>query len=124
LLDVDRSRTPAPLVFDAPDGEPGVTSDPPQFFTRDCEHWADQCFGVLDGETTKVITDSEQTSVDDEEALCEVVGLFFVQIIKELRDAGAFSHLPVAPKCHLGVSTYDGVFGWPIYEERGKEDLL
>jgi hypothetical protein len=107
------------------DGEPGHTSDPPQFFFKKCEHWSEACFGLIGEEgTTIVITDAAEQTATDEESICEAIGLFLVEIIKTLRDTGAFKHLPVASKCYLGVSTYDGVWGWPHYKNRGKDDLL
>lgn len=30
---------------------------------------------------------------------------------------------PKAKKCHLGVEEQDGSYGWPAYEDRGKDDL-
>ena len=63
-------------------------------------------------------------TTDDEESLCEAVGLYLLEIILAIRDEGILQSLPRAEKCYIGVSTYDGVWGWPVWEDRGKEDMV
>jgi hypothetical protein len=44
--------------------------------------------------------------------------------MKAMRKGGIFRSLPRASKCYLGVSTNDGEFGWPPYEDRGTENMV
>ena len=62
--------------------------------------------------------------VRDETTLCKAVGLFFVEVAQALRKVGVFKALPRAPKCYIGVSTVDGEFGWPAYEDRGPDNMV
>jgi hypothetical protein len=102
-----------------PKGEPDTgRSETYQIMERVCKHWARPCHAANDGEEVTVVAPGGSTVVDDEESLCEAVGLFFVDLIQALREAGAFDDLPRAEKCYLGVSTYDGVYGWPAWEDR------
>lgn len=42
----------------------------------------------------------------------------------ELRDEGAFAALPKQAGCEFGVEDMEGAYGWPMYEDRGKENLV
>ena len=62
--------------------------------------------------------------VESEDEFDRAMGEFFVELIREARDAGMFNPLPRASGCEFGVSAYDGSFGWPPYKERGQANLL
>jgi hypothetical protein len=51
-------------------------------------------------------------------------GRMTVDLLKEMRAEKALSPLLLAPGAELGVDSDDGVFGWPRYEDRGKENRL
>ena len=42
----------------------------------------------------------------------------------ELREEGAFKDLPKTAKCDFGIESMCGCYGWPVWEDRGKENLL
>jgi hypothetical protein len=44
-------------------------------------------------------------------------------VLLKSRTDGVFKSLPKAKECHLGVEEMDGGYGWPSYEDRGKDDL-
>lgn len=41
----------------------------------------------------------------------------------ELRDQGSLVPLPKQDGCEFGVEEMNGLYGWPEWEERGKENL-
>jgi hypothetical protein len=68
----------------------------------------------LDGKTTKC----------DDAGLGQQIGKFLVSILLEARAAGMFTNLPKGERCELGVEDpTTGEFGWPNYDDRGKENL-
>jgi hypothetical protein len=52
------------------------------------------------------------------------MGRLLVEILKYMRDTGKFSELQAASRCQLCVESPEGNFGWPAYEDAGKENLL
>lgn len=84
------------------------------------EEWAEAC----QADVATIEYSGKRQTVDDEESLCEIVGLFLLEIILALRDQGVLSKLPCADKCYIGVATYDGVWGWPDWNDRGKNDMV
>ncbi len=104
-----------------PTGEPcSGTSETFDLMELEFESWADAC----QSDVAKVKYTGNQRTVDDEESLCEIVGLFLLEVILSLRDAGVLSTLPCAEKCYIGVATYDGVWGWPDWNDRGNNDMV
>ena len=104
-----------------PKGEPcSGSSETFDLMELEFSDWADGCHG----ENTLVKWNGNERATDDEESLCEAVGLFLLEIILSLRDSGILSKLPCAEKCYIGVSTYDGVWGWPEWKDRGKNDMV
>jgi hypothetical protein len=59
-----------------------------------------------------------------DEIICNIVGEALKHVLLTARDQGVFQPLPKADKCQLGVENFDGFYGWPAYEERGRENLL
>ncbi len=86
--------------------------------------WAAPCQAALDGRAVTVLTAAGTTQVADEESLYQAVGPFLVGIVVDLRSAGAFNSLPRAAACFLGVSAYDGTYGWPAWRERGPANMV
>ena len=41
----------------------------------------------------------------------------------DLRDIGKFERLPRQDGCEVGVEEMNGIYGWPIWEDRHKENL-
>jgi hypothetical protein len=53
----------------------------------------------------------------------KVFGEFLVGVLKSARADGIFEALPKAERCEPGVEESGGGFGWPVYKDRGKENL-
>ena len=104
-----------------PKGEPSSgSSEIFDLMELEFADWVEACHANV----SLVKYGGNQKTVDDEEQLCEAVGLFLLEIILALRDEGILSKLPCAQKCYIGVSTYDGVWGWPDWNDRGKNDMV
>jgi hypothetical protein len=56
--------------------------------------------------------------------VCKIVGEAMKYALIEAREAGEFQRLPKATRCELGVENMEGYYGWPKYEDRGKENLV
>jgi hypothetical protein len=108
-----------------PSGEPSTGGSKTYVISeRVCGHWARPCHAAMEGKTVTVLGPSGSTKVNNETSLCNAVGLFFVELTKSMRKAELFSSLPRSAKCYLGVSTEDGEYGWPAYEDRGPDNML
>ncbi|MCA8987831.1 MAG: hypothetical protein KDA78_09340 [Planctomycetaceae bacterium] len=59
-----------------------------------------------------------------DEQICEIIGEAMKQALLTSRDNGVFRALPTAEACELAVENLEGFYGWPIYADRGKENLL
>jgi hypothetical protein len=67
----------------------------------------------------------EITDISEEDRLEKWIGEALVTALKQARDVGLFSQLKTAARCELNVEeSADGEFGWPRYEDRGKENLV
>jgi hypothetical protein len=95
-----------------------------RIWDRVMEHWAAPCHAANDGEPVVVVAPAGTTTVNDEESLYQAVGPYFVEIVQSLRSVGVFHPLPRAAECYLGVSAYDGTFGWPAWNDRGPENMI
>lgn len=56
--------------------------------------------------------------------ICKIVGEAMKHALLTARDRGLFKPLLTAEKCEMGVENMEGFYGWPKYEDRGKENLL
>jgi hypothetical protein len=55
--------------------------------------------------------------------LTTILGDLLKAVLFQARADGVFASLPKAPRCELGVEEHDGAYGWPVYEERGQDNL-
>lgn len=58
-----------------------------------------------------------------DEIICNIIGEAMKHVLLTAREQGVFNKLPKAEKCELSVENLEGFYGWPIYEDRGKENL-
>lgn len=116
------------LVFDTrvdaePDGEWTATIDDVLLERPKWPIWSDLPedevihFIALDGQKVNVMDDPDNL-------ICQIVGAAMKHALLQARDNGVFKALPKAPKCEMGVENLEGHYGWPNYEDRGKENLL
>jgi hypothetical protein len=106
------------LHFDTkPGSEPDGDPTHPDFAKLTREGWRGALLAVY-GEKVNVVRHDGST-------LCEMIGNFLVAMLLEGRSNGVFADLPKTDRCELGVEDpTTGAFGWPIYEERGKKNLV
>lgn len=72
----------------------------------DMEHWPDQCEHY------------------EEEVLATEIGELIKTVLLELRSEGAFKRLNKYENCELGIEELNGNYGWPNFEDRGKENII
>lgn len=77
----------------------------------------DVAFVLLDGTTRTFPADT------DVEAFAELFGHVLVTVLRTARDDGTLAGLPRVPSCELAVVELEGLYSWPSYEDRGKENL-
>jgi hypothetical protein len=114
------------LHFDTkPGSEPDGSPTHPDFAVVLFEEWLPAVTKAFEGEDVTVVDlDDQQRTVGSDE-LTEVIGQFLVQSLLKARDTGWFKELPRDGRCELGVEDpTTGSFGWPNYEERGRNNLL
>jgi hypothetical protein len=56
--------------------------------------------------------------------ICKIVGEAMKHALLTARDAGVFKRLPKTENCQMGVENLEWYYGWPIYKDRGKENLV
>jgi hypothetical protein len=59
-----------------------------------------------------------------EEKSCKIIGDAMKQALIAARVEGAFDALPRTKRCEMGVENMEGLYGWPAYKDRGKENLI
>ncbi len=105
-----------------PEGEPqSGESETFDLIKLELDAWTQAC---QSDDPVKITHSGKKFEVNDENGLCEAVGLFLVDVILSLRDQGVLSKLPCAKKCYIGVAAYDGVWSWPKWKHRGTNDLV
>jgi hypothetical protein len=104
-----------------PDGDPTY----PDFACLERESWLPAVQAVCDGEEVSVVKLDGTVQKCDDVELGQQVGSFLVSVLLKARAAGLFAGLPTAKRCEMGVEDpTTGDFGWPNYEDRGKENLV
>jgi hypothetical protein len=58
-----------------------------------------------------------------DELICGIVGDALKHVLLTAREQGVFTPLPKADRCELGVENLEGHYGWPAYDDRGRENL-
>ncbi len=57
------------------------------------------------------------------DTFCVELGETIRNLAIEMRDQGGFDDLPKAAGCEFGVEEMHGIYGWPAWEDRRKENL-
>lgn len=68
-------------------------------------HWPEVCEGYEDNE------------------FAQMLGNLIRRIVFELKDSGTFKALNKHENCEIGIEEMNGFYGWPNYEDRGKENI-
>jgi hypothetical protein len=79
-------------------------------------------FVLLDGSERKI--DRGLDGFDTYDDFGDVIGEVLKSVLISARDDGLFDDLPKGDRCELGVEEAEGSYGWPYYEDRGKENLV
>lgn len=113
------------LVFDTrPDAEPdGDWNEYIDGNDLDQPHWAEACDALEEEPLTIVLPDGLSRKMPAGDNLAAILGEMLKEVLLKARADGLFAELPKAPRCHLGVEEQEGSYGWPAYEDRGRENL-
>jgi hypothetical protein len=115
------------LVFDtrpdaAPDGEwnSHITGN---WLER--PEWLDAVEANEDEPVQVVMPDGTERVIPPERSdeFTSILGDLLKSVLLQVRTDGVFERMAKAPRCELGVEEQDGNYGWPVYEERGQDNL-
>jgi len=122
----DSESTPwVHLYFDTkPGGEPDGDPTHPDFAKLKRPNRLPAVQAVCDDEKVNVTQYNGKVKKCGWEELTKTIGKFLVDLLLEARKNKVFAALPKADHCELGVEDpTTGEFGWPDYEDRGKQNL-
>jgi hypothetical protein len=123
----DSESTPwVHLHFDTkPGSEPDGDPTHPDFGRLERAAWLPAIQVVFTDEEVLVIKLDGSSCLCDGSNFTKSIGEFLVQMLLDARSNGVFADLPRDSLCELGVEDpTTGEFGWPVYEDRGKENLV
>jgi len=86
-------------------------------------HWLQACEANLEGSITVILLDGTEASLPSGTELADILGEVVKAAVLKARGDGVFAGLPKAPGCELGIEHFAGAYGWPVYEERGQDNL-
>ncbi|MCY1003139.1 hypothetical protein OWM54_38930 [Myxococcus sp. MISCRS1] len=112
-----------------PESEPGEGMTHDDFAELLVPRWPDvmehkPALVGLDGVKLAAREDGTWGTPEAHARLEEHLGKMLVAMLLELRDSGQLEALRASDTAELGVEDSEGVFGWPDYEERGRENRL
>jgi hypothetical protein len=115
------------LVFDTrPGAEPdGEWNEYIEETVLERPRWAKAYDAVEAGPLALVLPNGtrRELPVGATDQLVAALGDMLRGALLKARADGVFAGLPKAAHCELGVEEQEGSYGWPAYEERGKENL-
>jgi ankyrin repeat protein len=85
--------------------------------------WLGAGEAIADGPITLVQLDGSESELPSGTELAEILGEMVKAVVLKARADGLFVGLSKAPGCELAVEHFSGYYGWPAYEERGKDNL-
>lgn len=117
------------LIFDTrpnagPDGEWNSFIDDN---VLERKHWHEALLALEDGSVEVLLPDGKKRKITGKTEFEDFAALFgelLKGVLLKARASGVFKTLPKAKKCHMGVEEQEGRYGWPAYEDRGKDDLV
>jgi hypothetical protein len=114
------------VVFDTrPDAEPdGEWTMHSEGAELERPHWLEADEANTDDEITLVRWDGTEAVLPPGTELAEPLGEMLKAVLFKARADGLFAGLPKAAGCEMGVEHLEGGYGWPDYEDRGKENLV
>ena len=86
-------------------------------------NWLEAGEANMEEHITVVQPDGTEAELPAGAELAEIIGDVVKAVLLKARADGVFAALPKAPGCELGVEHFSGAYGWPVYEERGKENV-
>ena len=107
--------------------EPDGTWTHDSFAELERPEWETAYGALQDRDLTFALADGSRLTLQagtDDETYVNLFGEMLVSLLKGARASGVFAALPRQSRCELGVEEVEGMFGWPAYRDRGKDNLL
>lgn len=113
------------VVFDTrPDAEPdGEWTSLIEGNELERPHWLEAGEANIDGPITVLLLDGAEAELPSGTELAEILGEVVKAVLLKARADGVLAGLPKASGCELGVEHFSGAYAWPVYEERGQDNL-
>ncbi len=113
------------VVFDTrPDAEPdGEWNSHIEGNVLERPHWEEADEANIEGPITLIDPDGNESVLPEGTGLAEPLGELIKAVLLKARADGVFDALPKADGCELGVEHHDGAYGWPAYDDRGRDNL-
>ncbi len=122
----DQSGWVALILDTRPDAEPdGEWNAHIEGNTLDRPDWLAAFESLEESPLVVVLPDGKERKLRKEsfDKLTEILGEMLKGVLLKAKADGLLAGLPKAPGCQFGVEEHNGGYGWPIYEERGQENL-
>src|SRR5262249_29914235 len=94
-----------------------------EFATLECPHWGPAMNALFDGDKVEAHKPNGLSQSMTCRTVYATIGEFLVAAIRAARLKRLLTKSPLAEYCEFGVEESGGGFGWPRYEDRGKENL-
>lgn len=113
------------VVFDTrPDAEPdGEWTSLIEGNELERPHWLEAGEAMMEASLTVVQLDGIELALPSGTELADVLGEVVKAALLKARADGVFAGLSKAPGCELLIEHFDGGYGWPEYDDRGKENV-
>ena len=88
--------------------------------------WLSACDTLNEKPLTIVLPDGAERKLPPEshDDFATILGDLLKAVLLKAKANGVFAALPKRLRCEIGVEEHEGRYGWPFYEDRGKENLL
>jgi hypothetical protein len=95
-----------------------------EFATLECPHWGPAMNALFDGDSVEAHLPNGLPQLMTCGTVHATIGEFLVAVIRAARLKRLLNRFPLAEDCEFGVEESGGGFGWPRYDDRGKENLV
>ena len=86
-------------------------------------HWLEAGEAMMEEPLPVIQLDGTEAILPSGTELADVLGEVVKAALLKARADGVFAGLSKAPGCELLIEHFDGGYGWPEYDDRGKENV-
>jgi len=85
--------------------------------------WLEAGEAIYERPVTLIQLDGSEQALEVGTELAEPLGELLKSVLLRARSEGVFARLPKTRDCEIGVEHQNGVYSWPAYDDRKKENL-